>query len=182
MLASLEDFNQSLADRGLPSLSLRAGISSGRMVVGDTGSEDAGSYTVLGDTVNFGSRLESANKALGTEALLSRRTVELIGDEFLVRPVGLIQVVGKTEGVLTYEVLNRSQDATLEQKRLAEISGRAIDAFIGRRFADCLAALAELEREFGSSKFISFYRELAERYLREPPGDDFDGKVVLTEK
>jgi len=182
MLKVMEEFNQKLAVRGLPSLSLRAGVSTGDMVVGDAGSADAHDYTVLGDCVNFGARLESANKALGTSVLLSQRTVELIGDEFLVRPVGCIQVVGKTEGVLTYEVLNRSKDATPPQMRLAEISRRAVDAFLARKFDECLASIDEMQREFGESKFVSLYRELAENYLRHPPGDEFDGKVILTEK
>lgn len=182
MLKVLKEFNVGLSERGLPGLSLRAGISSGDMVVGDAGSKDASDYTVLGDCVNFGARLESANKALGTCALLSQRTVELVDSQFLVRPVGKIQVVGKTEGVETYEVLSYMQDATAEQKRLAEVSGAIVRAFQTRTFDKCLAQLDAFDHEFGCSKFSAVYRQLAEEYLKQSPPEDFDGKVVLTEK
>ena len=65
-------FNDLIADRrkhlcdDLPLLKMRTGVSSGQMIVGDAGPQDASDYTVLGDTVNLGARLESANKYLGS--------------------------------------------------------------------------------------------------------------------
>src|SRR5439155_8705088 len=80
-------FNDRLAAQGLPAVSMRAGITTGMMVVGDAGSLDekfrANDYTVLGDEVNLASRLEGANKALESRLLMSARTAELVSDQFL---------------------------------------------------------------------------------------------------
>jgi adenylate cyclase len=96
------------------------GVSTGPMVVGDAGSHLRSDYTVLGDAVNLGARLESANKAVGTKVMLSGRTVELLGDRFLVRPIGKLRVAGKTEGVMTFEPL---APAAGGDRRAAEARG-----------------------------------------------------------
>src|SRR5260370_25193181 len=88
---SLDRQNPRLIQQGYPTLTFRAGISTGDMVVGDAGDVHHGTsrsdYTVLGDCVNLGARLETANKIMGTFNLLSARTVELAGYKFLFRPI-----------------------------------------------------------------------------------------------
>src|SRR5947209_17163290 len=112
MQKAMVPFNQKLLEQGLPTLGVRVGISTGRMVVGDAGSPDASDYTVLGDAVNFGSRLESANKFTGTQVLVSGRTAELSRDRFLFRPVGKLRVVGKSEEVDVVEAICLAGEAT----------------------------------------------------------------------
>ena len=114
---------------GLPTITLRAGVNTGQMVVGDAGSEQASDYTVLGDDVNLAARMESANKQLGTTMLVSARTVELAGDDgVLLRPVGQICVVGRDEPVVAYEVICR---AVRRHRRAA--AARRADPLHGRR-------------------------------------------------
>ena len=184
MLDAMGPFNDSLAQEGLPRLEVRAGIASGNMVVGDAGPADrsASDYTVLGDTVNLGARLEPANKVFGSKILINHRTRELIGDRVLVRPIGKIQVVGKKEGVAAYEALSLIERATDEQKRLAEMTERMVRRFMEAAFEPCLAEAAGMEEAFGACKLTGLYRQLCEQYLRQPPGTDFDGQIVLTAK
>ncbi|MAE65672.1 MAG: hypothetical protein CMJ18_15495, partial [Phycisphaeraceae bacterium] len=105
MQAAIAPFNRSLAASDLPQVRMRVGICTGNMVVGDAGSADASDYTVIGDVVNLASRLESANKATGTLTLINARTAMLVQDEFLLCPVGRLQVVGKSLGEMTFEPL-----------------------------------------------------------------------------
>lgn len=184
MQDALVDFNKSVVKRNLPPLSVRAGLSSGNMVVGDAGPADrsASDYTVLGDAVNLGARLESANKAFGSRIMVNSRVFELAGDRFLFRPIGKLQVKGKLEGVMTYEPLATVEKATDEQKRLAELTAEVVMPFMAGEFARCLHAIEELEKAAGTSRLTALYRELCERYLREPPAGAFDGQIVLTEK
>src|SRR5213075_1857754 len=82
---ALAEFNEFSAAKNWPQLALRFGISTGKMIVGDTGEPEGGrtDYSVIGDYANLGARLESANKIIGTTTLMTDRTVELAGDGFL---------------------------------------------------------------------------------------------------
>jgi adenylate cyclase len=156
------------------------------VVVGDAGSTDpdhfASDYTVLGDEVNLASRLESANKALGSRSLLSEATAKLLGDEFLLRPMGNFRVVGRSEGVSTFEALCLRGEATDRQKHAAEISTRIIECFRQARFDECINAVHEFAELFGSTKFTQLYLELCREYQLAPPENGFKGLIVLTEK
>ena len=132
--------------------------------------------------MNLGSRLESANKTTGTRSLVSERTKELAGAGFLYRPVGKLQVVGKTRGVMTYEPIALLEHATARQKRLVECSTLVVENFLSTRFTECLHAAAQLEAEFGPSKMAYLYFEQCEIYLRTPPSDNFDGRIVVVDK
>ena len=182
MQKAMVPFNERLAEQGLPNVTMRIGISSGSMVVGDAGSADASDYTVLGDTVNLGARLESANKYTGTWIMINQRAAELVGDQFLLRPIGRLQVVGKTQGVMTYEPLCATDDATDRQKQLAAASGSIVDTYIAADFPACLKALDTFEPEFGQSKLTTLYRDLATKYADSGPGEEFSGAIVLEAK
>lgn len=179
---ALHVFNDRLKADGLPSVSLKTGLGTGVVVVGDMGPSDASDYTVLGDTVNFSSRLEGANKALGTSILVSARTVELIGDEFLVRPVGTIRVVGKRVGMNAFEVLNWQAQATEREQQLAAATRKLVDRFVSQEFEDCMKATQEMDELFGPSKLTRLYRTMCESRLNGTPDQQDQGLIVLAEK
>ncbi|PIR21219.1 MAG: hypothetical protein COV45_00300 [Deltaproteobacteria bacterium CG11_big_fil_rev_8_21_14_0_20_47_16] len=89
---------------GVAEFKLRIGVHTGPVVVGNMGTRDRLNYTVMGDVVNLASRLEGANKELGTDILLSEATAEAAGAEIQSRYVDTIQVKGKTEFVKVYTV------------------------------------------------------------------------------
>ncbi len=182
MQQAIVEFNKSLLARGLPTVKVRIGIHTGEMVVGDAGAHDAADYTVLGDNVNFASRLESGNKQLGTLILMSARTAELAGDRFLLRPIGVLQVVGKTEGVMTYSLTGYTADADAKSRRLVELTKTMVDAFREKDFVTASGAAGALDAEFGESILPGLYRNLCKFYVDNPPADPFDGKIVFTEK
>jgi adenylate cyclase len=186
---TMRELNRELAAKkrhllqGFPRLNMRAGVSTGVMVVGDAGTEEASDYTVLGDTVNLGARLETANKAMGTRILLSERTVELIPPElFLVRPIARLRVVGRVQPVMTYEPLAFTKEATPAQVRCAELTRAMVDRFLQGDFAGCGAAVRVLEEAMGPSKLTELYRAWSAKYLAAPPGASFTGEIVLAEK
>ena len=190
MRKALKAFNEQIAaPRNWPALALRWGVSTGNMVVGDAGSAASGSaggaadYTVLGDNVNLGSRLESANKAVGTVALINDRTVELAGnDGMLFRPIGRLCVVGKKAGVMTYEPLARTDEATDEQKRLAADTRAMVEAFLAGRLRECVVAIERMEAAHGRSKLTDLYRERCAWFMQDPSPEPFDCQITLTEK
>jgi class 3 adenylate cyclase/CHASE2 domain-containing sensor protein len=182
MHAAVGRFNQRLAARGLGELQMRAGITTGEMIVGDAGGAGRNDYTVLGDVVNLASRLEAANKYTGTRTLMSAGTAEALAGKVLFRRVGNLKVVGKEDPVQTFEPLELVERATEAQRALAHCSAEMVEAFAAARFADCLQIIAETERSGGPSKLTEMYRGLCQRYVREPPEPGFNGVIVLTEK
>ncbi len=189
MQETMVTFNALIAERrkhlgpDFPHLAMRTGVSTGQMVVGDAGPEEASDYTVLGDTVNLGARLESANKQLGTRILLSERTVELIPPGlFLLQPVGRLQVAGLKRAVMAYEPLAPEAQATTAQHESADRHRQLVTAFRASNFRRSLELVQTIEQAGGARKLTTLYRELCERHLITPPPPGFAGQIVLTEK
>jgi class 3 adenylate cyclase/CHASE2 domain-containing sensor protein len=182
MQSAVDDFNKTLAGRGLPPIAMRAGILTGLMVVGDAGTPERSDYTVLGDNVNLASRLEGANKTTGTKVLMTMRTAELLGDQFIWRPVAKLQVSGKSESVIACELIAPANQATEAQKRLAECSKAVFDCFVQGQFHRCLDAVQCMEESCGPTRLTAVYRDLSQQYITTPPENGFDGSIVLTEK
>lgn len=183
MQKAMKAFADELVAEGLPRVAMRCGVATGTMVVGDSGPSDASDYTVLGDTVNFASRLEGANKAVGTSILISHRTTELLGDSrFLLRPVGKLLVVGKSEGVMTYEPLAPFDDATPQDTVSATMSTEMIAAYFAKDFAKCIEFADKMDAQIGATKLPGLYRKAAQKYIENPPGAEFAGNLILTEK
>ena len=119
-------------------LRTRVGIHSGQALAGNLGSSFRFDYTVIGDTTNFASRLESLNKYLGTQVLISDAVRKQLGDKFLTRRLGEFRVAGKTHSVVIHELLCRSEgekgekawieafEAGLESFRTGNFTGAAV--------------------------------------------------------
>jgi adenylate cyclase len=105
MVRELEALNAEWRRAGRPTLDIGIGINSGEMVAGNVGSESIMSYTVIGDQVNLGARLESLNKEYGSRILVSEATRALLKDPFDLRALGQVTVKGKTRAVDIYEVV-----------------------------------------------------------------------------
>ncbi len=106
MLAAMRLLQKSWETRGLPSISIRIGLHTGPVVAGNVGSKKHFNYTVMGDTVNLAARLERANKVYGTEIMISDTTYRRLGNTFLVRELDLVQVHGRAQPVMIYELLS----------------------------------------------------------------------------
>jgi adenylate cyclase len=104
MLKELEALNQAWAAQGRPTLAIGVGVNTGEMVAGNIGSETIMSYTVIGDAVNLGSRLESLNKQYGTTIIISEATRGRLEGRYDIRPLGDVVVKGKTQAVAIFEV------------------------------------------------------------------------------
>ena len=104
MSRELDALNAEWQQQGRPTLDIGIGISTGEMVAGNIGSETIMSYTVIGDTVNLGARLESLNKDYGTRIIISEATHAALKGRYDVHPLGEVVVKGKSRPVAIYEV------------------------------------------------------------------------------
>jgi adenylate cyclase len=104
MSKALDELNREWSAAGRPVLDIGIGISTGEMVAGNIGSEAIMSYTVIGDRVNLGARLESLNKDYGTRIIISETTREALKGRYDIHPLGEVVVKGKSRPVAIYEV------------------------------------------------------------------------------
>jgi len=107
MLDALHELNTRWRAAGHPELDIGIGINTGSMIAGNIGSEAIMSYTVIGDAVNLGSRLESLNKEYGTRIIISKTTRDRLSGRYRFRPLGDVVVKGKTQPVAIFELAGR---------------------------------------------------------------------------
>lgn len=104
MVTALQELNQQWVADGREALDIGIGINSGDMIAGNIGSDTIMGYTVIGDNVNLGARLESLNKEFRTRILISDATRRLLRGTYDLKPLGDVTVKGKTKPVTVYEV------------------------------------------------------------------------------
>src|SRR5690606_31990148 len=104
MSRELDALNARWAAEGRPTLGIGIGINSGEMIAGNIGSRQVRSYTVIGDAVNLGARLESLNKDYGTRIIISEATRSRLRQTYPLRALGSVVVKGKSVPVDIFEV------------------------------------------------------------------------------
>ena len=126
---------------------LRIGIATGEALVGSIGSEFMMSFTVMGDTVNLASRLESANKFYGTRCLVSQATISAAAEVVEAREIDRLVVAGQTRPQIVFEIMGRGGELSAEQIALRAHYSDGLAAYRARHWDEATSALkAALER------------------------------------
>ena len=162
MQQAMARLSAELLARGLPAIHMRIGLHSGRVVVGNVGSDTRFSYTAIGDAVNLAARLEGANKAFGSLILLSEATASQLPDDISLRPLDEVIVKGKSEPIRVY--------TPCDDADLCSLSGQALNAFAARDWDTASTLLTQLLARLPGDKAAS---RLLERLAqaRTLPGD-----------
>jgi adenylate cyclase len=159
----------------------RIGVNTGPMAVGNLGSSRKLSYTVLGDAVNLGARLEPANKLYDTEVIISQATADQVKGQFLVRELDLLAVKGKTIPMAVYELMAEG-DANGQARARVEMYAAGLAHYRKQRWDEAEAAWNRLLKEFPTdgpaAKMLARVAKLRHESL--PP--DWDGVYRSKEK
>ena len=106
MMDKLHELNAEWKRTGKPEMNIGIGLNTGDMVVGNMGSSSRMDYTLMGDSVNLGARLEGTNKVYKTNIIISEYTYEHVNDQIIARELDLIRVKGKQLPVRMYELID----------------------------------------------------------------------------
>lgn len=109
MQEKLVELREKWKGEGKPEVLTRIGLNTGKVIVGNMGSQARFSYTAMGDAMNLASRLEGANKAFGTYILISEFTQKIIEPYFQTREMATITVQGKEQPITVYELVSRKE-------------------------------------------------------------------------
>ncbi len=181
VIKSLTAINESFKAKNWPAVDLGIGLNTGPMVVGNMGSQFRIAYTVMGDTVNLGSRLEGLTKQYGVKMIVSESTLAA-APEFAYRELDRVRVKGKNKPITIYEPIGELADVSPEQQTLLDLVHQALADYRQQLWDKSEAAFHQLHDLKPDDKLYKIYLERIEHYRETPPEENWDGAFTHTSK
>ncbi len=182
MQRSVRELDDEFERRGWPKLHIGVGINSGRMSVGNMGSEFRMAYTVMGDAVNLASRLEGLTKEYGVGVLVGQQTRDLLPSGWAFREVDLVIVKGRREPVAIYEPMGPKDqlDPGLRED-LARHRG-ALQLYRARRWDEAEVEFFNLAQGPRPHPVYSLFIQRIMALRENPPPPDWNGTFTFRHK
>lgn len=176
----LLDLNRKWVYEKKPEFLTRIGIHTGEAIVGNIGSSERMNYTILGNSVNLASRLESANKLYGTNIIISDTTVKCLHDHAVVRPLDMIEIAGKDGVAPIYELVALKNADPLVLPSTAQIKfcdefTKGFRYYLERRWDEAITIFKHLLITFGRDEPCELYIKRCEMFKESPPPSNWNG-------
>ncbi len=174
MTKKLEELKAKWRAESYPEFDIGIGINTGPMIVGNMGSDVRVDYTIMGDAVNLGSRLEGTNKEYQTRIILGEGTWEKVKDQVFARRLGAVRVKGKRKPVRIYELrgLGPPQGKDAEANAAFEA---ALEAYTHQKWDEAQAKLEQVLALWPEDPPARRYLEELPQLRAQPPGPGWDG-------
>jgi len=173
--------NHDWSGRNLPVIGMRIGVNTGQVIAGNMGTKNVFNYTIMGDTVNLGARLESANKFYGTHIMLGESTYKLVQGEFDTRCLDYIRVKGKEQAIYVYELLGPRGFVNQQKAEQILLYEQAFEDYLRQKFSSAINLINQLLK-IGPDQPSIVLKERCEVYLASPLSETWDGVYTMTSK
>ncbi|MBQ4834673.1 adenylate/guanylate cyclase domain-containing protein [Pseudoalteromonas sp. MMG010] len=182
MVKALPEINKLFSEKDLPAIKIGVGISTGLMNVGDMGSIYRKAYTVLGDTVNLGSRVESLTKFYGVSILVTDETMRACA-HITFRFIDKVQVIGKKTAIKLFEPIDYNTALTASQITEITKSSDAMNHYYNKNWQQALKLFKELEATSTlSSNVYTIFIERIKATDLVTLDKDWNGAFIHTKK
>lgn len=174
-IQQLIPLNKQLKENNKPLIDIGIGLNTGIAIVGEMGSSLRSDYTVIGDSINLGARLESLCKFYDSKLNISNFTKERLNNEYIFRFLDLVKVKGKEKPVEIWQVIDFGKPNKELEKEL-ELHHKAIELYKTSKFKEALTIFEDLEnlKNKTNKKIYKLYIQRCKEFITTPP-KDFDG-------
>ncbi|MDQ7091250.1 MAG: adenylate/guanylate cyclase domain-containing protein [Methylococcales bacterium] len=181
ILTNLKDLQAEFKEKGLPRIDVGIGINTGIMNVGNMGSQFRTAYTVMGDAVNLGSRLEGLTKYYSVKLIVSE-TTKRAAPLYVYRELDRVQVKGKKEPVTIYEVISNQQVITADYSDYLNLLDYAFNDYYQQKWIEAKERFSYLHQQKPDDRLHLLYLERIENFIAHPPAKDWNGIFIHTTK
>lgn len=181
MHQGMEELSAAFIAKGWKPLKIGIGLNTGTMNVGNMGSDFRLAYTVLGDAVNLGSRLESLTKQYGVNIMISEFTKAAVPD-LVTRELDQVRVKGKETPVRIFEPIGFESEVDAVTLAKLERYHTALALYRGQKWAEAEAAFTALAADEPNFLIHQVYLSRVHHFVEEPPGAEWDGVYTHKEK
>lgn len=179
MQETLRSFNAEQQKSGKPEFKTGIGINYGVVTVGNIGSEKKMDYTIIGDMVNLGSRLEGLTKPYHQDIIFSESVYRKVKDKLACRMVDKVVVKGKTKGENIYTAVRK---LTPRQKKAWNFYHTGLKHYYQRNFDQAIKYFAGVKKLLPDDYLAEMCIKRCRKYIKSPPPPDWIGVEVLTSK
>lgn len=181
MIERLQALKHEFKEHGWPEINIGVGINTGEMSVGNMGSEFRMAYTVLGDNVNLGSRLEGLTKNYGVDIIVSETTKEAATD-YLYMKLDRVRVKGKNEPVTIYQPVALLSEVSSDEEIEIDEYDKALKFYYKQEWGKAKSKFTLLKESYSQKKIYEIYLERIDSYISQPPPENWDGVYTHTTK
>ncbi len=174
MMDSLAALQEEFKKRGWPEIKIGVGLNTGLMTVGNMGSSFRMAYTVMGDAVNLGSRLESLTKNYGVYIIVSEYTKEQV-PEYIYRELDVVRVKGKDKPVTIFEPICEAGKEDKAIKDELKLYRETLKLYRAQNWDIAELQFINLKNQYPNRYLYPMYLERVAFYRENPPGDDWYG-------
>ncbi len=181
MVERIDALRHEFLEKGWPEIRIGVGINTGEMSVGNMGSEFRMAYTVMGDTVNLGSRLEGLTRVYEVDVIVSE-TVKKAVPEYVYRELDKVKVKGKNVPVSIYEPLAMKEEVSPDELDELKLYNQALKYYRSKDWDMAELQFLNLKKIHADRPLYDFYIERMKYFRDNPPPEDWDGVFTFTTK